>query len=144
MRSQDTATPCGSLHIVYLNISIFMNRKSMLVLLAISSAIFLSTVIAFLYVPIMQFEKLFSAFGPSAPFSAELILSTYNFWWLLPLLYLLLAMTILASKDFPTSHNDLIFRVCVAGNILAPLLYIITQLAIYYGVFSMTADGSGT
>ena len=121
-----------------------MNRKSKLLLLAITSAIFLSAVIAFLYIPIMQLEELFSAFGPSAPFSAKLIISTYKFWWFLPLFYLLLALAILAGKDFAASHNDFIFRICVAGNILAPLLYIITQLAIYYGVFSMTADGSST
>lgn len=90
----------------------------------------------------MQFEELFASFGTDVPFVVAMVLNTHEYWWLFPLLYFALVMLVLISEDVVLMYYGVTYKVCIAGIILAPSLFLITQIAMYYGVFFMGAGGA--
>ena len=109
----------------------------MTILPVVSTAILAITVVSLIKV-ISQFSGILQTgeeAGRQLPLSTIIVLSTYKFWWVFPLISFILGIGVLKRKSISANYPKALTCIFWGGIVLAIVLFLLTQYAMYPPIF---------
>lgn len=102
------------------------------------TVLFFYTLAAWFIVP--QFEKLFEGFGADLPLATKLVLQSYRYWWVIPLL-MFIQFLVLRFGNVSSAPAQRFFYVVNIFFVVLEVLFVPIMVVIFYlPIFSMAGQ----